>query len=358
MAERGRPKAPLVLTEEERQTLERWARRRTSAQALALRARIVLACAQGATNVAVATRLGIWPQTVAKGRGRFVRQRLEGLADEPRPGRPRTIADDQVEQVIVATLERPPPDHDTHWSTRSMARQVGMSQTAISRIWRAFGLKAHLEQTWKLSADPQFIAKVRDIVGLYLDPPERALVLCVDEQSQIQALDRSAPTLPILPTTPARRSHDYVRHGTASLFAAWRWPQARSSPRCTAATATRNSCASSSRSTPACRPGWSCTWSVTTTPPTRPRRSRPGCWATPASTCPSPHLGELAQHGRALVRRAHQPQAAPLVPSQRRRAGSRPRRLDRRLEPGPQAVRVDQDHRRNPRQPHQLSSTN
>jgi transposase len=220
MAERGRPKAPLVLTEEERQTLERWARRRSSAQAVALRARIVLACAEGATNVAVAGQLGIWPQTVAKWRGRFVRERLEGLADEPRPGRPRTIADDQVEQVIVATLERPPPDHDTHWSTRSMARQVGMSQSAISRIWRAFGLKPHLEQTWKLSADPQFIDKVRDIVGLYLDPPERALVLCVDEKSQIQALDRTAPTLPILPGTPARRAHDYVRHGTASLFAA------------------------------------------------------------------------------------------------------------------------------------------
>jgi transposase len=220
MAERGRPKAPLVLTEEERQTLERWARRHTSAQAVALRARIVLACAEGATNVAVATQLGIWPQTVAKWRGRFVRERLEGLADEPRLGRPRTIADDQVEQVIVATLEQPPPDHDTHWSTRSMARATGMSQTAISRIWRAFGLKPHLEQTWKLSADPQFIDKVRDIVGLYLDPPERALVLCVDEKSQIQALDRSAPTLPILPATPARRSHDYVRHGTASLFAA------------------------------------------------------------------------------------------------------------------------------------------
>ena len=220
MAERGRPKAPLVLTQEERQTLERWARRRTSAQAVALRARIVLACAQGATNVAVAGRLGIWPQTVAKWRGRFVRERLEGLADEPRPGRPRTIADDQVEQVIVATLERPPPDHDTHWSTRSMARQVGLSQSAISRIWRAFGLKPHLEQTWKLSADPQFIDKVRDIVGLYMGPPERALVLCVDEKSQIQALDRSAPTLPILPGTPARRAHDYVRHGTASLFAA------------------------------------------------------------------------------------------------------------------------------------------
>jgi transposase len=220
MAERGRPKAPLVLTEQERQTLQRWARRRTSAQALALRARIVLACAEGATNVAVAEQLGIWPQTVAKWRGRFVRERLEALSDEPRPGRPRTIADEQVEEVIVKALEQPPPNHDTHWSTRSMARQVGMSQTAVSRIWRAFGLKPHLEQSWKLSADPQFIDKVRDIVGLYLDPPERALVLCVDEKSQIQALDRTAPTLPLLPTTPARRSHDYVRHGTASLFAA------------------------------------------------------------------------------------------------------------------------------------------
>src|SRR5919109_4944143 len=220
MAERGRPRAPLVLTEQERETLERWARRRTSAQALALRAGIVLACAEGATNQQVAERLGVWPQTVGKWRGRFVRQRLEGLADEPRPGRPRTIADQQVEEVVVKALEEPPPNHDTHWSTRSMARQVGLSQSAISRIWRAFGLKPHLEQTWKLSADPQFIDKVRDIVGLYLDPPERALVLCVDEKSQIQALDRTAPTLPILPGTPARRAHDYVRHGTASLFAA------------------------------------------------------------------------------------------------------------------------------------------
>jgi transposase len=220
MAERGRPKAPLVLTEEERQTLERWARRRTSAQALALRARIVLACAEGATNQAVAERLGIWPQTVGKWRARFVTDRLEGLSDEPRPGRPRTIADQQVEEVVVKALEEPPPGHDTHWSTRSMARATGLSQTAISRIWRAFGLKPHLTQTWKLSSDPQFIDKVRDIVGLYLDPPERALVLCVDEKSQIQALDRTAPTLPILPTTPARRAHDDVRHGTASLFAA------------------------------------------------------------------------------------------------------------------------------------------
>src|SRR5918995_1587455 len=220
MAAPGRPKAPLILTEDERETLARWARRHKSAQALALRARIVLACADGATNKDVAAALGIWPQTVTKWRGRFVRDRLEGLADEPRPGRPRTIADEQVEQVITKTLEESPPNHDTHWSTRSMARATGMSQTAISRIWRAFGLKPHLQETWKLSTDPQFIDKVRDIVGLYLDPPAAALVLCVDEKSQIQALDRTAPSLPILPGTPARRSHDYVRNGTASLFAA------------------------------------------------------------------------------------------------------------------------------------------
>jgi transposase len=220
MAERGRPKAPLVLTDEEQQTLQRWTRRAKTAQALALRAKIVLACAEGATNKEVAEQLGIWPQTVGKWRGRFVARRLEGLSDEDRPGRPRTIADERVEAVIAKTLEEPPPNHDTHWSTRSMARATGMSQTAISRIWRAFGLKPHLTETWKLSTDPQFIDKVRDVVGLYLDPPERALVLCVDEKSQIQALDRTAPSLPILPTTPARHTHDYVRNGTASLFAA------------------------------------------------------------------------------------------------------------------------------------------
>ena len=149
-----------------------------------------------------------------------MRHRLEGLSDEPRRGAPRTITDEQVEKVIVKTLEEAPPDQDTHWSTRSMARATGMSQSAVSRIWRAFGLKQHIEETWKLSTEPQFIEEVRDVVGLYLNPPEKALVLCVDEKSQIQALDRSAPILPILPTTPARRTHDYVRHGTSSLFAA------------------------------------------------------------------------------------------------------------------------------------------
>jgi transposase len=220
MAERGRPKAELMVTAQERATLERWARRGKSAQALALRSRIVLACADGTANKDVAARLGVTPQMVGKWRARFVAAGLDGLADEPRPGQPRKITDERVEEVIIKTLERKPANQDTHWSTRSMAAATGLNQTAVSRIWRAFGLKPHREQTWKLSSDPQFIEKVRDIVGLYMDPPEHALVLCVDEKTQIQALNRTAPCLPILPTTPARRSHDYVRNGTTSLFAA------------------------------------------------------------------------------------------------------------------------------------------
>ncbi len=212
---------PLVLTDEERQVLQGWARRRKTAQALALRSRIVLACSDGATVSAVATELGISRATAGKWRSRFLASRLEGLSDEPRPGRPRTVTDGHVEKVITATLEQQPPNGDTHWSTRSMARSAGMSQSAVSRIWRAFGLKPHIVQTWKLSADPQFIDKVRNVVGLYMSPPENALVLCVDEKSQIQALDRTAPCLPMLPTTPARMTHDYVRNGTTSLFAAF-----------------------------------------------------------------------------------------------------------------------------------------
>ena len=195
-------------------------RRRKTAQAIALRARIVLACAEGLSNSEVAQRLEVSPPTVTKWRRRFVEDRLEGLSDEPRPGAPRTITDAQVEQVITTTLEEAPATGDTHWSTRSMAEAVGMSQTAISRIWRAFGLKPHQVDTWKLSTDPQFIDKVRDVVGLYLDPPDNALVLCVDEKSQMQALDRTAPMLPLMPTVPSRQTHDYVRHGTTSLFAA------------------------------------------------------------------------------------------------------------------------------------------
>ena len=216
---RGRPKAELMLAQSEREQLQAWAQRRKTAQALAMRSRIVLECASGRENLEVAQRLRITPQTVSKWRGRFVRQRLDGLLDLPRPGRPRTIEDARVEAVIARTLESVPA-RATHWSTRSMAREMAVSPSAVSRIWRAFGLQPHRQETFKLSTDPQFVAKVRDIVGLYLEPPTRALVLCVDEKSQIQALDRTQPILPLAPGVPERRTHDYMRHGTTTLFAA------------------------------------------------------------------------------------------------------------------------------------------
>ena len=207
------------MSDAERAQLEAWERRRTSAQALAERARIVLAAAEGLKNAEVAQRLGIHRGTVCKWRARFAEHRLDGLLDEPRPGRPRTVSDAQVEAVIVKTLEATPKDA-THWSTRAMAREVGLSQSAVSRIWRAFGLQPHRQETWKLSRDPLFVEKVRDVVGLYLDPPERAVVLCVDVKSQIQALDRTAPILAMLPGIPERATHDYKRSGTSSLYAA------------------------------------------------------------------------------------------------------------------------------------------
>jgi transposase len=209
----------LVLDDAEREQLERWMRRRSSAQALALRARIVLLAAEGLKNTEIAERLGITRGMAAKWRARFAEHGLDGLTDEPRPGRPRTVTDEKVEEVIVKTLETTPRDA-THWSTRSMAREVGLTQSAVLRIWRAFGLQPHRQQTWKLSRDPLFIEKVRDVVGLYLNPPERAVVLCVDEKSQIHALDRTAPILPMLPGTPERATHDYRRAGTSSLYAA------------------------------------------------------------------------------------------------------------------------------------------
>ncbi len=199
--------------------LEAWTRRRTTAQAFALRARIVLAAAGQLTNAEIAELEGISRPTVTKWRNRFAAKRLEGLLDEPRPGRPRTITDEQVEQVVITTLESKPRS-GTHWSTRSMAAHVGITPDAVMRIWHAFGLQPHRHETWKLSQDPQFIEKVHDICGLYLSPPERAVVLAVDEKSQIQALDRTAPTLPMLPGTPERATHDYERHGTTSLYAA------------------------------------------------------------------------------------------------------------------------------------------
>jgi transposase len=216
---RGRPIPPLQLSPQERETLERWSRRHTSAQALALRCRIVLACAQGLSNTAVAAGVPATLQTVGKWRRRFLARRLDGLLDEPRPGAPRKLSDAAVERVLTLTLEKHPPEA-THWSTRSMARRCGLSQSAVSRIWRAFALQPHRAETFQLSKDPLFVEKVRDIVGLYVAPPDQALVLCVDEKAQIQALDRSQPLLPLRPGQVERRTHDYVRHGTTSLFAA------------------------------------------------------------------------------------------------------------------------------------------
>jgi transposase len=215
----GRPKAELVLSGEERAVLERYARRGTVTQQLAMRARIVLRCASGLDNKTVAREVRVWPSVVGKWRRRFVAKRLQGLLDEPRAGAPRQIGDDEVEQVVIRTLETTPRGA-THWSTRQMAKRAGISRTTVSRIWRAFGLRPHRSESFKLSTDPQLIEKVRDIVGLYLNPPERALVLCADEKSQIQALNRMQPILPMRPGQAERRTPDYFRHGTTSLFAA------------------------------------------------------------------------------------------------------------------------------------------
>jgi transposase len=215
----GRPITALVVTGEERKRLEEWTRRPKTAQALAQRARMVLGCAAGNSNTVVAHQLRITKQTVGKWRQRFVERRLDGLLDEPRPGAPRTVGDAQVEGVVRLTLESTPADA-THWSTRAMAKRCGLSQTMVSRIWRAFGLQPHRVEGFKLSKDPLFIEKVRDIVGLYLDPPDKALVLCVDEKAPIQALDRSQPLLPMRPGQAERRAHDYLRHGTTTLCAA------------------------------------------------------------------------------------------------------------------------------------------
>jgi transposase len=219
MSRSGRPKAPLSLSVDEREQLTRWARRASSAQSLALRSKIVLACAAGGSNTAVAERLRCDRMTVGKWRSRFLEHRLDGLLDEPRTGRPPSISVDQVEAVIVATLESTPANA-THWTRSTMAERTGLSKSTIGEIWRKFDIKPHRVDHFKLSTDPLFIDKLYDVVGLYLNPPESAVVLCVDEKSQVQALQRSQPALPLMPGMPERRTHDYVRHGTTTLFAA------------------------------------------------------------------------------------------------------------------------------------------
>ena len=216
---RGRQLTELKLTVPENNQLVEWTRRHKTSQALALRSRIILGCAQGADNSEVARRCRVTRQTVGKWRSRFLEQRLDGLLDEPRPGAPRKLDDARIEELIATTLNERPREA-THWSTRLLARKLGVSQTTVSRAWRAFGLQPHRVETFKLSTDPLFIEKVRDIVGLYLNPPTKAMVLCVDEKSQIQALDRTQPLLPLAPGMAERRTHDYKRHGTTSLFAA------------------------------------------------------------------------------------------------------------------------------------------
>jgi len=280
----GRPIAPLSLTGEEREILGNWARRPKSAQAMAQRARIVLEAAAGNSNTSVARKLRITKQTVGKWRGRFVHRRLAGLLDEPRPGPKRKVDDAKVEEVIGLTLESTPVAA-THWSTRAMAKRCGLSQSTVGRIWRAFALQPHRVEGFKLSKDPLFIEKVRDVVGLYLNPPDRALVLCVDEKAQIQALDRSQPLLPMRPGQAERRTADYQRHGTINLFAALD-AKAGTVSASSIGVIERSSFAISLKPlTQACLMNCNCTWFLTTTQPTRPRPLSVGCCGTRASIC-------------------------------------------------------------------------
>src|SRR4051794_38059559 len=264
----GRHFAPLELDEVERAELTSLASRRSTAQALALRARIVLACADGEQSKVVAPRLAVDPGTVGKWGRRFIKHRLEGFWDEPRSGTPRTIEDTRIEAVIVRTLKTKPPDA-THWSSRGMARASGLSVSTVQRIWRAFGLQPHRLETFKLSTDRDFVAKVRDVVGLYVAPPERAIVLCVDEKSQIQALDRSQPMFPMRPGQAARRSHDYKRHGVTSLFAALDIATGRVMASAMDAIAPRSFASFSMRSKPLFQTIWTFISSWTITQPTK-----------------------------------------------------------------------------------------
>ena len=340
---RGRPIAPLALDGAERETLEQWTRRPKTAQALALRARIVLACADGRSNTGVAAELRVCVDTVGRWRSRFLEQRLDGLLDQPRSGRPRMIDDADVERVIALTLETTPKDA-THWSTRSMARRSGLSHNTVSLIWRAFALQPHRTETFKLSADRLFIEKVRDIVGLYLNPPDRALVLCVDEKSQIQALDRTRPLLPLRPGQAERRTHDYVRHGTTSLFAALdaRTGQVIGQCRRRRRALEFRKFLDAIESEVHCRVGRA---------PDCRRLRHPQDGADPElvrQAAPLPysfhaHQRLLAEPGGGLVRSAHRKAVAPGRASEQRRTGGCHLPLPGRHQRRPQALRMDQD---------------
>lgn len=359
MARTGRPREPLVLSDEERLTLELLTTRRKTAQFLATRARIVLAASrEGVTNRQVAGELGVSEATVGKWRRRFVAERLNGLFDEARPGPPRTITDNQVEAVIVKTLEEKPPDA-THWSTRSMAKAMGMSQTSISLIWRAFSLQPHRAESFKLSTDPLFVDKVKDICALYLDPPERAAVLCVDEKTQIQALNRFQPILPMMPGTPERASHDYVRHGTTSLFAALDMATGKvigSLHQRHRAIEFKKFLAKIDQEVPAHLDVHLILDNYQThkTPAVKRWLARHPRFQ-PAL---HPDLGILVEHGRTLVRRARNQEDQTRIAHDRPRPKDRHHRLDRVLERQPPPLRVGQDRRRNPRLDRPLLPTN
>jgi transposase len=323
---------PLLLTSGEHGALEALVRKRTASQSLALRARIVLACAEEggiAPLTAVAARTGVSREMVRKWRVRFMAGRLDGLADAPRPGAPRKITDEQVEVVVTRVLTEKGRGQDTHWSTRSMAGETGLSQSSVSRIWRAFGLRPHLVETWKLSTDPEFIAKVRDVVGLYLNPPGHALVLAVDEKSQIQALDRTAPCLPTLPTTPARMTHDYVRNGTTSLFAAYdvgsgsviaqSYRRHRHQEYLRFLKVVDGAVPKGSRPAPGA--GQLRHAQDARDPPV-------AAQAPPLPLALHPDQLKLAEPGRAMVRRADEPQAPQISPPQRHRARGRHPKVD------------------------------
>ena len=279
----GRPKKPLEIVTADREKLSMIARRPKSAQAMAMRARIILSCGQGRSNSEVARKLQITGATVGKWRERFREFGLDGLLDETRIGAPRKITDKQIEDVVTKTLESMPA-HSTHWSTRLMAEEMGLSQNAIVRIWRAFGLQPHRVENFKFSKDPQFVEKVRDIVGLYLNPPDRAIVLCVDEKSQVQALNRTQPILPLAPGVPARQSHDYERHGVTSLFAAMDVASGVTISTCYRGIGIRSSYDFSMRSRPIFRADLRCIWSWTTTARTRSLRCAVGWRGTHGTT--------------------------------------------------------------------------